>query len=763
MCLAYSALREAQTVVVVEANKQDRALPPFEFITDRDRLLGLVYEPLCPPAADARPLQLPVPAVARCEVRDGAVEVRLRPGVQWQGQPLDASQTKVLLEAHEARRTTGMDGATSTWAEVRVLDASTMRVQPLPGASAQALRFVLADLLLGALHSDCRIGTGPWVERDCAVDMAIKKKLLPAALRDSKYVTDVAVLDSGDWPFRRRRVLVVGWDAAQDPDGLAAPLATALKADNGQRVHLLRGLESAEIQSLRVALAGDKPAWSLVSRMGERNVWLVARPGLPRAERLRLLNAAREVLRDPAYFDELSGAPARSLLPEVYPPLVFAGRAPAVAPAECTETATGAAPSDTGAQVLLTHSRWGALAQRLFDFKNGDLQLQVKDVVEESKLRRSGAYALSINSPVALDSSHPARIFTDNLTAWFTADHPLVKMAEQAAALELADPAVASATLVQLLRCLDAYMLPISSPPSWVVAHDDLRGWNAAADWLDPAEVGLRSDAYRWVDVLGLGLLVMSAAVYALLRRQALERSRNLAEIASFHHDLSSPLASIRAEAENLREELAQAVAEPLGNQLRGCAEFIDHQTNYVIDLVDNLRAVNDPWGFISIENRSCSSLNEALAREQVALERRARLEDVQLRWTASLPADLEVVLPAATLRRVLRNLLDNAFKYRGVATFVTIRISASTVEGFICLQIEDDGIGFEDLPEAQIFVPRQRGRTARERQLPGQGLGLSSTYRLLAAAGATIEVTHRHAPTRLQLRLPRAPRSNHS
>jgi two-component system sensor histidine kinase SaeS len=771
--LIFSALREPETVVVIVARKQDRALPPFEYITDRNRLLGLVFEPLCPPPPSQRPLQLPVPAVADCSVEDDQVRVRLRAGAQWRGQRLDARQVETLLVAHAKRRDDLMKGASPQWAGIEVVSDAELRLRSLPTTrSGDGLHFTLSELYLAAEDEACRIGTGPWVEDHCAAaEFDYKRSLLPAALRDSPQVTDIALLQQRNSLFQRRQVLVVGWDSetarkdATPENGYAAlvePLAQALQAGEGERAHLIRGLEAAEIQALRQQPPKSGTNWSLVSRRGDRSAWLVARPTLPKAQRLKLLGAARDILQGPDYFDEESGSPVRSLLPEVYPPLVFSAE-PGES-VECGESPdlSKSAENPSLAPTLLTLTRWRSLAENLKHQKsrksNADGTSNVLNIValnakDEATARRSGRYDLSIQSPVALDASHPSRIFSDNLTAWFQADHPLVRKAHRIADAEAQDPDSVTEDLKGLMRCLDAYMLPISSPPSWVVVHRDLRGWNAAADWLDPDDVALRSYSYRWLDWLGLTLLLLTIPLYSLRRRQQGERARNAAEIASFHHDLSSPLASIRAEAEHIHEHLA-AQHEMPENALRASAGFIDRQTSHVIDLVDNLRVVSGPDDWVIEQDAACELL-PAIQAEIAALERRAQWEHLDLRIQAQL-SDARIAFPASSLRRVLRNLLDNAYKYRNPdSEAINIRILTWFDSGKIVIDIEDDGLGFEGFSVKPLFVPRQRGRGARERRLPGQGLGLSSAQRLLASAGATIEIHHLGKPTRVRLRLP--------
>ncbi|AVP97192.1 hypothetical protein C7S18_08285 [Ahniella affigens] len=758
-----SLTREPETVVVVVARKQARALPPFEYVTDRDRLLGLVFEPLCPPPQGQRPLQIPVPAVAECRSREDHVQIKLRSDANWHGQRLTAETVKALLDDHEVRMAQAVTGTPKLWSKISILSRDELQLQvPSNSKSAHALSFALSEIHLAAEQDGCRIGTGDWSETRCTQeDFSFKKRLLPPALRDSPYVRDVALLEQNQW-LRRRRVLVVGLDSEKSElEGqsvLIQPLALALSAEAGQRVHLIRGLEDPEIQALRVKLSAAAD-WSLLSRRGDRSTWLVARPSLPKQRRLELLSAAGKVLSQPSYFDENSGSPSRSLLPQVYPPMVFSGASNdgSSCPAD------DAVSSDdfdrmNAVPVLLTHTRWRGLAARLAERSDANLEVVVLDAEKESSRRRAWGYELSIQSPVAQDDSHPSRVFADNLASWFPTDHPLFELAQEVAEDEAQNPAAAVDRLKHLMRCLDSYMVPISNPPTWALVHQDLRGWNAAADWLNPEDVGLRSYEYRNLGWWGIGLMGLGVLLFGLLLRHNAYRARSAANIASFHHDLSSPLASIRAEAEYLRESLS-AQASPAPESLQDVADFIDQQTSHVVDLVDNLRTTSSPEGWLFEQDATCE-LAPVLRAEVEAMQRRAKREGLVLNIQAP-QMEVRVALGSSSLRRVLRNLLDNAYKYRGQGIeTVSIRIQTALKAKELVIDIEDDGQGFDDFPTSQHFVPRQRGGRAREHQLPGQGLGLSSAQRLLHAAGGRVEVNHCSKPTRVRLRLPVADRS---
>jgi two-component system sensor histidine kinase SenX3 len=91
-----------------------------------------------------------------------------------------------------------------------------------------------------------------------------------------------------------------------------------------------------------------------------------------------------------------------------------------------------------------------------------------------------------------------------------------------------------------------------------------------------------------------------------------------------------------------------------------------------------------------------------------------------------------------------LQNLITNALKYGGPARWV--RISARAVPGRrgrdVEIAVSDRGLGItaRDLPH--VFEPFYRGSDALERQIHGNGLGLSIVKSVIDAHGGRVTVT---------------------
>ena len=83
-------------------------------------------------------------------------------------------------------------------------------------------------------------------------------------------------------------------------------------------------------------------------------------------------------------------------------------------------------------------------------------------------------------------------------------------------------------------------------------------------------------------------------------------------------------------------------------------------------------------------------------------------------------------------LQSVAHNILSNAVKYTAGRPGAKVQVRLFRDQEFAVLEVEDNGIGMKEEEQASLFQPFFRGMAAR--QVPGHGLGLATTKRIVEA-----------------------------
>ena len=216
----------------------------------------------------------------------------------------------------------------------------------------------------------------------------------------------------------------------------------------------------------------------------------------------------------------------------------------------------------------------------------------------------------------------------------------------------------------------------------------------------------------------------LAAALNALLTRrdEATERMRRFTGDAA--HELRSPVASIRVQAEvavaNPDPELS---VEVLGEVVR--------ESERLSTLVD---------GLLTLARSDAGELPAAEPVDVAAAARDAlaRLGNngpsVSLHtgggpcWVYAAPSEVDLVLD---------NLLRNAVRHARAQVIVSVLQSASSVR----LLVDDDGYGVPEEHRARVFDRFYRVQDDRARSSGGSGLGLALVAEVVRRRGGTVQV----------------------
>src|SRR5262249_54942525 len=107
-------------------------------------------------------------------------------------------------------------------------------------------------------------------------------------------------------------------------------------------------------------------------------------------------------------------------------------------------------------------------------------------------------------------------------------------------------------------------------------------------------------------------------------------------------------------------------------------------------------------------------------------------------------------------VHQILDNLVDNALKYTPPNGSIWVRWRP--LDGHVCLEVEDTGIGIPEQDLPRIFERFYRVDKARSRELGGTGLGLSIVKHLVQGMRGTVRATSRPGlGTTFYVEMPRA------
>lgn len=213
--------------------------------------------------------------------------------------------------------------------------------------------------------------------------------------------------------------------------------------------------------------------------------------------------------------------------------------------------------------------------------------------------------------------------------------------------------------------------------------------------------------------------------------------------IAQLSHELRTPLTPVLMTAGALKED--ESLPEDVRQQLRMIERNIALEARLIDDLLDITRITHSK---LSLRTEPCN-VHALLRHVMEMVQDEAREKGI--RFSLNLRAEKPHMQGDPTrLQQVFWNILRNAVKFSPAGSRVTLRSfdapSRLDTADALCVEIEDEGMGFDAAVKDRMFEPFEQGTTARDSRAPGLGLGLAITRAIVTLHGGKVEA-HNEGP----------------
>jgi signal transduction histidine kinase len=233
---------------------------------------------------------------------------------------------------------------------------------------------------------------------------------------------------------------------------------------------------------------------------------------------------------------------------------------------------------------------------------------------------------------------------------------------------------------------------------------------------------------------ISFGILVLLGASVAMIvastRRAERLANQQMDFVSAVSHEFRTPLSVICSAGENLADgvivssQQTRTYGELIRNEGRRLTEMVEQVLEYA-----GARSLNRTFQFRPVDIES--AIDDALSSFEQAIEAKGYVVEREI--DDDLPL---VAADSGAIRSSLQNLLSNALKYESENRWIGIRAKfSSTSNGDeIAVTVEDHGIGIATDEVGHVFEPFFRGRDVVDRQIHGNGLGLSLVKQAIEA-----------------------------
>lgn len=231
----------------------------------------------------------------------------------------------------------------------------------------------------------------------------------------------------------------------------------------------------------------------------------------------------------------------------------------------------------------------------------------------------------------------------------------------------------------------------------------------------------------------------------ALQRQEDTQRARSRF-LGAASHDLRQPVQALLFLSDIFRKTTDAARRDAMAQQIVRTGESIDGMFRHLVD-------------FAQIDAGTMKAVVQAVQLDQLVAAAVSGFAEKcgarGLRFRLDLQGPCTVAADPVLLERMLRNFLDNAYKY-SLAGEIVLQVEPQGDMVQVC--VTDQGVGMEPEDLAQACNAFYRGRSAALAEAEGIGLGLAICSHIADLMDTELELTsHPGAGTRVCVRLPAA------
>ena len=220
---------------------------------------------------------------------------------------------------------------------------------------------------------------------------------------------------------------------------------------------------------------------------------------------------------------------------------------------------------------------------------------------------------------------------------------------------------------------------------------------------------------------------------------QALDIRRN-DFITTINHELRTPLTSIIGYVSLLQKNIVSGEKE----QNLKLIDVIERNSNNLLELVEEILTLSNLSNVSHEVLMTKVDLHEVVSQCILLLAPQTHSSDVSIITTSEEGKEAVIAANMVQISQAIFNILSNAVKFSPPHSEVKVKISKSKdrySQKVIKLTITDQGLGIPSSEVGEIFKSFFRASNTKNSTIPGNGLGLAITAKIIELHQGTIEV----------------------